>query len=77
MATLRASRELGQAMVANPAACVVYVDHDPIVLAHARKMLRGTPNAVIIGHDMRPEPGEQVLARPSDCHYYALVARKP
>jgi hypothetical protein len=176
------------AMAANPATRVVYVDHDPIVLAHARNMLQGTPNAVIIGHDMRapagiladpelrrlvdfdqptgvlfvsmlhfladtddpaavigellapfpagsyvalthgtadsapqvrdaarvydaattrmfvrsreevlalvrglevvapglvwtpewrPEPGEQVLARPSDCYYYALVARKP
>jgi S-adenosyl methyltransferase len=108
------------AMAANPAARVVYVDHDPIVLAHARNMLQGTPSAVIIGHDMRapaarvydaattrmfvrsreevlalvrgldvvapglvwtpewrPEPGEQVLARPSGCYYYALVARKP
>ncbi|MGH3202876.1 MAG: hypothetical protein ACRDP5_12610 [Streptosporangiaceae bacterium] len=25
----------------------------------------------------RPEPGEQVLARPSDGSCYALVARKP
>ena len=41
------------AMEADPAARVVYVDHDPIVLAHARNMLQGTPNAVIIGHDMR------------------------
>jgi hypothetical protein len=176
------------AMAANPATRVVYVDHDTIELAHARNMLQGTPNAVIIGHDMRapagiladpelrrlvdfdepagvlfvsmlhfladaddpaavisallapfpagsyvalthgtadsvpqvraaarvydaattrmfvrsqeevlalvrgldvvapglvwtpewrPEPGEQVLARPSDCYYYALVARKP
>jgi hypothetical protein len=41
------------AMAANPATRVVYVDHDPVVLAHARNMLQGTPNAVIIGHDMR------------------------
>ena len=41
------------AMEADPAARVVYVDHDPVVLAHARNMLQGTPNAVIIGHDMR------------------------
>jgi hypothetical protein len=27
--------------------------------------------------EWRPEPGEQVLAQPSDCYYYALVARKP
>jgi S-adenosyl methyltransferase len=36
----------------------LYVDHDPIVLTHARSML-------------------QVLARSRDCHYHALVARKP
>ena len=36
-----------------PDARVVYVDHDPVVLAHARNMLQGTPNAVIIGHDVR------------------------
>ena len=41
------------ATAAHPAARVVYVDHDPVVLAHARDMLQGTPNAVIIGHDMR------------------------
>ncbi len=41
------------ATAAHPAARVVYVDHDPVVLAHARNMLQGTPNAVIIGHDMR------------------------
>ena len=41
------------AMAANPATRVVYVDDDPVVLAHARNMLQGTPNAVIIGHDVR------------------------
>jgi S-adenosyl methyltransferase len=41
------------AMAANPATRVVYVDHDPVVLAHARNMLQGTPHAVIIGHDVR------------------------
>ena len=50
------------AMAANPATRVVYVDHDPVVLAHARNMLQGTPNAVIIGHDMRA-PGD-ILADP-------------
>src|SRR5260370_5717479 len=50
------------AMAANPATRVVYVDHDPIVLAHARNMLQGTPNAVIIGHDMRAPAG--ILADP-------------
>jgi hypothetical protein len=41
------------AVAANPATRVVYVDHDPVVLAHARNMLQGTPEAVIIGHDVR------------------------
>lgn len=52
------------AMAANPAARVVYVDHDPLVLAHARNTLQGTP-------------GGPVPERPSDCYCYALVARKP
>lgn len=41
------------AIDASAATRVVYVDHDPVVLAHARNMLQGTPGAVIIGHDMR------------------------
>jgi SAM-dependent methyltransferase len=32
---------------------VVYVDHDPVVLAHARDLLSSEPKATIIGHDMR------------------------
>jgi S-adenosyl methyltransferase len=93
------------ATAAHPAARVVYVDHDPVVLAHARNMLQGTTNAVITGHDMRApagiladrelgrlirfdepvgimfvsvlhKPGEQIPARPGDCYYNALAARK-
>jgi S-adenosyl methyltransferase len=41
------------AVHANPAARVVYVDNDPVVLAHARDMLQGSANAVIVGHDLR------------------------
>jgi hypothetical protein len=41
------------ALAANPEARVVYVDHDPVVLAHARDLLGHEPKAVIIGHDMR------------------------
>jgi hypothetical protein len=41
------------ALAANPAARVVYVDHDPVVLAHARDLLDQEPKAVIISHDMR------------------------
>jgi hypothetical protein len=41
------------AFAVNPAARVVYVDHDPVVLAHARVLLDGQPSAVILQHDMR------------------------
>jgi hypothetical protein len=36
-----------------PAARIVYVDNDPVVLAHGRDMLHGVPNTVIIEHDLR------------------------
>jgi hypothetical protein len=42
---------------ANPATRVVYVDHDPVVLAHARDTLANAANVAIIARDMR-EPGE-------------------
>jgi hypothetical protein len=32
---------------------VVYVDHDAVVLAHAREMLDGVENTAIVGHDLR------------------------
>jgi hypothetical protein len=41
---------------------VVYVDRDPVVLAHARDMLQGLPNVTVIRHDLT-EPAE-VLADP-------------
>jgi S-adenosyl methyltransferase len=47
---------------ARPAARVVYVDHDPLVLAHARDMLHGVPGTAVIGQDLT-EP-EQILADP-------------
>jgi len=31
---------------------VVYVDHDPVVLAHGRDMLNGVPGTAIIGRDL-------------------------
>jgi hypothetical protein len=42
---------------------VVYVDHDPVVLAHARDMLHSVPSTAIIGRDLT-EP-EQILADPA------------
>lgn len=50
------------AMEADPATRIVYVDNDPVVLAHGRHMLHGIPNAVILEHDLRA-PGE-ILADP-------------
>jgi S-adenosyl methyltransferase len=35
---------------------VVYVDHDPVVLAHGRDMLNGVPGTAIIGRDLL-DPG--------------------
>lgn len=52
------------ALQTSPAAKVVYVDHDPVVLAHARSMLHGVPNTAIIGQDLlKPDAilADQVL----------------
>jgi hypothetical protein len=43
-----------------PESRVVYVDNDPIVIAHGREMLQGVDQAVIIQHDLR-EP-DRILA---------------
>ena len=50
------------ALQASADARVVYVDHDPVVLMHARHMLAGIPNAAIIEQDLL-EP-EAILADP-------------
>ncbi|MGD0604860.1 MAG: SAM-dependent methyltransferase [Streptosporangiaceae bacterium] len=47
---------------ADPATRIVYVDNDPVVLAHGRNILHGVPNAVIIERDLRV-PAE-ILADP-------------
>jgi hypothetical protein len=47
---------------ASPEAKVVYVDHDPVVLAHARDMLHNVPNTAIIDQDLlKPD---EILADP-------------
>ena len=53
------------AQVVNPAARVVYVDSDPIVLAHARALLTSSPqgSCAYIDADVR-EP-EKILAHPA------------
>lgn len=46
----------------NPGAKVVYVDHDPVVIAHANALLSGDPNAIVIEADLL-DPAD-ILARP-------------
>jgi hypothetical protein len=50
------------AQQANPAARVVYVDSDPIAVAHSAAILRGNPLATIIQADAR-QP-ERILSHP-------------
>jgi hypothetical protein len=45
-----------------PGARVVYVDTDPVVIVHARNMVRGIPGTAIVEHDLR-EPAA-ILADP-------------
>jgi S-adenosyl methyltransferase len=37
----------------HPDAKIVYVDNDPVVLAHNRALLRAEPRAVVLSHDLR------------------------
>jgi hypothetical protein len=41
---------------------VVYLDNDPVVLAHGRAMLHGVPGTVILKHDLRAP--DEILADP-------------
>lgn len=47
---------------ADPAARVAYVDHDPVVLAHARALLAGGPGIAVAQGDMRRP--DAILAAP-------------
>jgi S-adenosyl methyltransferase len=50
------------ALAADPGTRVVYIDHDPVVLAHARDMLHNVPNTAIVDRDLlKPE---EILADP-------------
>jgi trans-aconitate methyltransferase len=50
------------ALQACPDARVVYVDHDPVVLAHARDMLHAVPGTAVIDQDLHAP--EAILADP-------------
>jgi len=54
----------------NPAARVVYVDNDPIVLAHGRALLAENSNTIVVTADLR-EP-EQVLTVPEIARFLDL-----
>ncbi|MFJ5708668.1 MULTISPECIES: SAM-dependent methyltransferase [unclassified Streptomyces] len=41
------------AQAADPAARVVYVDHDPVAVAHSRAVLEGVDGAVVVPADLR------------------------
>jgi SAM-dependent methyltransferase len=45
------------AEMCEPGVRVVYVDHDPVVLAHGRNMLSGVPGTAIIGRDLLEPAG--------------------
>jgi hypothetical protein len=58
--TMNSVHQVAQA--AAPESRVVYVDHDPIVLAHSRNLLHGNDRAAVIGKDLRDPSG--ILADP-------------
>ena len=49
--TMNSVHEVTQSVA--PGSLVAYVDNDPVVLAHARVMLKGLPGTIIAGHDLR------------------------
>ncbi len=58
--SMNSVHEVTQAVA--PDSRVVYVDNDPVVLAHARNMLHGVPGAIITNHDLR-DP-ESIISDP-------------
>ena len=58
--TMNSVHQVAQSIA--PESRVVYVDHDPIVLAHSRNLLHGNERATIIRQDLRDPAG--ILADP-------------
>ncbi|MFJ8360969.1 SAM-dependent methyltransferase [Streptomyces sp. NPDC093984] len=50
------------AQQAHPGARVVYVDHDPVAVAHSRAVLRGNEHADVVAADLRKP--QEILASP-------------
>jgi hypothetical protein len=59
------------AQQADPAARVVYVDVDPVAIAHSRAILAGNENATIIEADLRGP--EKILADPATARLIDLA----
>src|SRR5215472_5689156 len=59
--TMNNVHEVAQSIA--PDSNVIYVDHDPIVIAHGNALLNGNDRAAIIQHDARDPAG--VLADPT------------
>jgi hypothetical protein len=53
--TMNSVHEVAQSVA--PGSRVVYVDNDPVVIAHGRDMLNGVPGTAIVNHDLRDPPG--------------------
>ena len=58
--TMNSVHQVAQAIA--PDSRVVYVDHDPVVLAHSRNLLHGNDRAAVVGQDLRDPAG--ILAAP-------------
>jgi S-adenosyl methyltransferase len=58
--TMNSVHQVAQSVA--PDSRVVYVDHDPIVLAHSRNLLHGNEHATVIRQDLRDPAG--ILADP-------------
>jgi hypothetical protein len=66
--TVQNTHQIAQAV--NPAARVVYVDNDPMVLAHGRALLADNKSTIVVTADLM-EP-EQVLGRPEVADFLDL-----
>jgi hypothetical protein len=58
--TMNSVHQVAQSVA--PDSRVVYVDHDPVVLAHSRNLLHGNARTAVIGKDLRDPAG--ILADP-------------
>ncbi|WP_405486680.1 SAM-dependent methyltransferase [Streptomyces sp. NBC_00096] len=58
------------AQAASPEARVVYVDHDPVAVAHSQAVLAGTARTGVVAADLRKP--EEILTAPETCQVLDL-----